>query len=66
LFGQRILNGDFIVLDLDDSYNKISFTVISNFDFDSKSIKWYAMIGYVGQDRINRLAKEGLLDQLTR
>ena len=38
LFGQATLKGDFIVLDLDNSYNNISSTFISYFDSDSKSI----------------------------
>ena len=28
--------------------------------------KWHARLGHIGQDRMNRLAKEGLLDRLTK
>ena len=66
MFGQATLKGDFIVLDLDDNYNNISSAYVSYFDSNSESVKWHARLGHVGQDRINRLAKEGLLDQLTR
>ena len=53
-------------LDLDDSYDNISFTFVSYFDSNSEYVKWHARLGHVGQDRISRLAKEGLLDRLTR
>jgi len=56
------LKGDFIVLDLDDSYDNISSTFVSYFYFNSESVKWHARLGHVGQDRISRLAKEGILD----
>jgi len=65
LFGQATLKEDYIVLDLDDNYNNISFTFASYFDSNFESVKWHARLGYVGQDTINRLAKEGLVDQLT-
>jgi len=38
LFGQATLKGDFIVLDLEDSYS-ISSTFVSYFDSDYKSVK---------------------------
>jgi len=60
------MKGDFIVLDLDDSYDNMSSTFVSYFDSNSEYVKWHARLGHVGQDRISRLAKEGLLDQLTR
>ena len=53
-------------MDLDDYYNNISSAFVSYFDSNSESVKWYARLGHVGQDRINRLAKEGFLDRLTR
>jgi len=66
LFGQATLKGDFIVLDLDDDYNNISSAYVSYFDSNSESFKLHARLGHVGQDRINRLAKEGLLDRHSR
>jgi len=53
-------------LDLDDSYNNISSAYFSYFDSNSKSVKWHARLSHVGQDRLNRLAKNGILDRLTR
>ena len=34
LFGQATLKGDFIVLDLDDSYNNVSSTFVLYFEFN--------------------------------
>ena len=34
LFGQVTLKGDFIVLDLDDSYNNVSSTFVLYFEFN--------------------------------
>lgn len=67
VFGHGILNNGFFVLDLDDFYdNNPSFALVSRFNIDSESVKWHARLGHVGQERMNRLAKDGLLDQLTR
>jgi len=66
LFSHATLKGDFIVLDLDNTYDNTSIAYVSYFDFNSESIKWHARLGHMGQDRMGRLAKEGLLDRLTR
>jgi len=66
LFGHATLKGDFIVLDLDNAYDNKSAVYVSYFDSNSESVKWHARLGYVGQDRRGRLAKEGLLDRITR
>ena len=62
LFGQATLKADFIVLDLDDSYDNISSAFVSYFNSNFESVKWHARLGHVDQDKISRLAKEGLLD----
>jgi len=54
---------------LDLFYNGDLFghtTYVSYFDSNSESVKWHARLGHVGQDRMGMLAKEGLLDRLTR
>ncbi|KAH9618858.1 hypothetical protein KSS87_009464, partial [Heliosperma pusillum] len=66
VFGRGILNNGFFVLDLDDFYDNSSFALVSRFDVDSESVKWHARLGHIGQERMNRLAKDGLLDKLTR
>jgi len=67
VFGHATLKSDFLVVDLDDSYNNNSpFVFVSHFDPNLESIKWHARLGHVGQDRMSRLLKEGLLDQITK
>ena len=52
-------------MDLDDSYNSIYYAFVSYFDSNFESVKWHARLAHMGQDRINMLAKEGLLDPLS-
>jgi len=68
LFGHASLLDDFLVLDLDEhSYcNNTSSIFISSIDSNSDSVVWHARLGHIGQDRMARLAKEGLLGQLTK
>ena len=67
VFGHATLTNDFLVLDLADCYNnKTSSAFVSYSDSFSDSVKWHARLGHIGQDRMNRLAKEGLLDRLTK
>ena len=62
VFGHVTLRNDFLVLNLDESYNNSHSVFVSYFDSDLESIKWHAKLGHIGQDRMSRLAKEGLLD----
>jgi len=48
LFGHATLKGDFIVLDLDNTYDNTSAAFVSYFDSNSESIKWQAQLGHVG------------------
>ena len=68
VFGHTTLKKDFFVLELDNCYdnNKTSSAFVSYNDSFSDSVKWHARLGYIGQDKMNRLAKEGLLDRLTK
>ena len=67
VFGHASLKNDFLVLDLDDCYNNMSSSVfVSNFGSDFKSIEWHARLGHIDQVSMSRLAKEGLLDLLTK
>ena len=50
LFGHATLKGDFIVLNLENTYDNTFAVYISYFDSNSASVKWYARLGYVGQD----------------
>jgi len=65
LFGHSTLKGDFIALDLDNTYNNISVAFVSYFDTNFEFFKWHAQLGHMGHDQMGGLAKEGLLDRLT-
>jgi len=66
VFGHKTLKNAFFVLDFNDSYNISSSAFISLFHSNFKSFKWHASLGYIGQHRMSRLAKEGLLHRLTK
>ena len=64
----HIMNG-FMVLDTQCSNynNNVSFSYLtesSNNNFDS--CLWHARLGHIGQDRMNRLARDGLLGSNTK
>jgi len=52
----------FHFLNLDDNDDNMSSIFVSYFNSNSESVKWHALLGHVGQDRMSRLAKEGPLD----
>ena len=66
VFGHATLKNDFLVFNLDSCYNNSPSASASSFDSDSESIKWHARLGHIGQNRMSRPAKEGLLDPLTK
>lgn len=63
-----VLNG-FIVMNVerDDLHNDISFSYIesSHKDVDKNNL-WHARLNHIGQDRMSRLAKQGLLGDLQK
>lgn len=68
LFGHASLVDDFLVLDLDNEYySDNTFSVfVSSVDSDHNSVVWHARLDHIGQERMTRLAKEGLLGSLTK
>ena len=58
MFGDATLKNNFLVLNLDDSYNNSPLVFLSHVDSDLESIKWHARLGHIGQDRMSRLAKK--------
>lgn len=67
VFGHGTFRDGFCVLDLDDNYyNNSSLAYASYVDDYSECVLWHTRLGHIGQDRMNRLAKEGLLNQLTK
>lgn len=63
LFGYGTLLDGFFKLDLDnDSFAFVS----SSSNLCDGSIKWHARLGHIGQERMNRLAQEGLMGSLVK
>ena len=68
-YGSGSLVNGFIVLDIDydmlTSTNESCFSFITSSNSENDDVNiWHARLGHIGQDRMNRLAKEGLLGQL--
>ena len=65
-FGFVIFIDDFIILNIDYSYNNnnvISYmTTTNNVDF----VVWHTSLGHIGQDRMNWLDKHDLLGQMAK
>ena len=62
VYGYASLMNDFLVLSLVESYNNNNNSpsvFVPHFDADLELIKWYARLGHIGQDRMNKLAKIG-------
>jgi len=66
VFGHANLKNCFLVLDLDDCYKNSHLVFVLHFGSDLESFKWHARLSQTVQDRMRRLAKEGVLDQLTK
>ena len=64
----RLVN-DFFVLNLEfdnDIETGVSYIAASSSDMIKDSLNWHARLGHIGQDRMARLAREGLLGSLSR
>lgn len=56
----------FIVIETNELINKSSCFSASSNSLNNDSNVWHARLGHIGQDRMNTLAREGLLGQLAR
>jgi len=64
-YGCGFISDGFMILDLNYyNYDK-SFVLLTSSD-DVDSIKWHARLGHIGQDRMTRLAREGLISNLAK
>ena len=56
----------FLILDI-KYYNNDSSVFLTSFDNTSdNSIIWHARLGHIGQERMTRLAREGLMGNLAK
>ncbi|OMO92476.1 hypothetical protein CCACVL1_06836 [Corchorus capsularis] len=69
-YGCSFVQNGLMVLDLDySSYNKVDDSislVVTHDDVCNDSVEWHARLGHIGQDRMNRLVREGLLGPLAK
>ncbi|KAK2994180.1 hypothetical protein RJ640_018165 [Escallonia rubra] len=63
-FGHGFRMDNLFQLDLIDSQSSYSYVVNDNIMNDSTT--WHARLGHIGQDRMTRLAREGLLGPLAK
>jgi hypothetical protein len=62
-FGHTFISDDRLFhLDIDCSAYDSSFALLTQNDYDE--MNWHARLGHIGQDRMTRLAREGLLGPL--
>ena len=69
-YGSGYLLDGFMVLDTVNisMYDDTSIYVVGNSSVsnDNDSVIWHARLGHIGQDRLKRLARAGLLGSLTK
>jgi hypothetical protein len=64
-FGHAFISDDRLFhLDIDCSAYDSSFALLTQNDYDE--MNWHARLGHIGQDRMTRLAREGLLGPLAK
>ena len=60
--GRGFISNDFLSLDI-EYYNDDSSVFLTSSD---NSIIWHARLGHIGQERMTRLAREGLMGNLAK
>ena len=68
-YGSGYLLDGFIVMDVDNVsyYNNNNFFLFTSFNISNNDVNiWHARLGHIGQQRMDRLAKEGLLGQIEK
>ena len=63
-YGIGYVSNGLIILKNENFNNNTS--VFINFSRDDDVMKWHSQLNHIGQDRMNRLAKEGLLGQIEK
>ena len=66
-YGSGFISDGFMVLNIDYYNNDDSIFLLTSFDNESNSsVVWHARLGHIGQERMARLAREGLIGNLTK
>jgi transposase InsO family protein len=66
-YGCGFVSNGFMVLDINNlCYDNTIALLTSSDNVYNDSILWHARLGHIGQDRMKRLAREGLIDPLAK
>ena len=68
-YGRGFISNGFLILDIEyynNDSSKFFFFFTSSYITYDNSIIWHARIGHIGQERMTRLAREGLMGSLAK
>jgi hypothetical protein len=66
-YGSGFISDGFMVLNIDCYNNDGSvFLLTSSDDVSNSSVVWHARLGHIGQERMARLTREGLIGNLAK
>ena len=66
-YGRGYFLDRFVVMDVDNEYSNVSFSLFASSNTSKVDVNvWHARLGHIGQQRMNRLAKAGLLENIEK
>ena len=65
-YGRGFISNGFLILDIEYYNNDSSIFLTSSDNASDNSSIWHARLGHIGQERMTRLAREGLMSNLTK
>ena len=65
-YGRGFISNGFLILDIEYYNNDSSVFLTSSDNAFDNSIIWHARLSHIGQERMTRLAREGLMGNLAR
>ena len=65
-YGRGFISNGFLILDIEYYNNDSSIFLTSSDNASDNSIIWHARLGHIGQERMTRLAREGLMGNLAK
>ena len=65
-YGRGFISNGFLILDIEYYNNDSSVFWTSSDNASDNSIIWHARLGHIGQERMTRLVREGLMGNLTK
>ena len=65
-YGRGFISNGFLILDIEYYNNDSSIFLTSSDNASDNSIIWHARLGHIGQERMTRFAREGLMGNLAK